>query len=981
MLATNPITLLNMKSHNKLGLLAGFGLMSLTEAVIETAYGTFPDHCPVSCASAGSDPAKWDHLHRVSDVSRCDQPLLFDLNVQNSVSDANTIVTIRTCTQGNEKAQKQGRAETSILSVGNDCGAKSTKKIKATIQTGRSSTNKAAVVGDVAAAASNLNAYLKDASCGSTLLFAKSGSTVVGLYSGADVTKASAAEFVTKFEEQSRSGRTMMQICDENAKFDQTLGIFAGSFADLANVQDAVKTWTNGKCMKSTDASIEGSSLELLVSNVSNSTTQGHSLNERANCRDIQVQSGDSCGSLASKCGISGADFTKYNPGKDMCSTLKPKQYVCCSAGTLPDHTPQPNGDGSCKAYTAKPGDGCFDIADAYGLKTEDIENLNKKTWGWAGCGRLQVGQVFCISKGTPPFPASVANAVCGPQVPGTKAPTDGSDIAKLNPCPLNSCCDVWGFCGVTADFCTKTPADTGAPGTAQPNTNGCISNCGTDIVNNDAGPSEYRSVGYFEAWNQKERDCLKMHVNQIDKKTVTHVHFAFATVNTDWTVSVEDVKGEFDKFKEFSGVKKVLSFGGWAFSTDPSTFQRFRDAAKPANRETFANNCIKFMKDNGLDGLDFDWEYPGAPDIPDIPPSTKEDALNYLKFLQLMKSKMPSGGSLSIAIPASYWYLKSFPVDKMQSVVDYFVYMTYDFHGQWDVANKFSVEGCPDGNCLRSHVNKTETHTALAMITKAGVKSNKLLIGISSYGRSFRMSSPSCGGPNCKYTGTSTKSDAYPGRCTKTGGYISNAELSEIISKKSYPIVRKGFDKTSDSDILMYGEGSKVDWVAYMTAETKKSRVDWIKGLNFGGTSDWAVDLMEFVGENDNPNDDDTCKADDRTYSTAKTTDPMYMPWYLMDPENAAASKVQYVTIVNLTPHTFKLDHTHSYQMKQFVWGDVPPGKSYQASMSSGLLKTSFYITNGARHGYSSNRSPRGCDRTKQPQINYWFQNTNIVR
>lgn len=40
-------------------------------------------------------------------------------------------------------------------------------------------------------------------------------------------------------------------------------------------------------------------------------------------------------------------------------------------------------------------------------------------------------------------MPNSVANAICGPQVPGTEAPTDGQDLASLNPCPLNACCDI----------------------------------------------------------------------------------------------------------------------------------------------------------------------------------------------------------------------------------------------------------------------------------------------------------------------------------------------------------------------------------------------------------------------------------------------------------------------------------------------------------------------------------------------------------
>lgn len=42
---------------------------------------------------------------------------------------------------------------------------------------------------------------------------------------------------------------------------------------------------------------------------------------------------------------------------------------------------------------------------------------------------------------------------------------------------------------------------------------------------------------------------------------------------------------------------------------------------------------------------------------------------------------------------------------------------MTYDLHGQWDAGNQWASPGCPTGNCLRSHVNRTETMGALVSV------------------------------------------------------------------------------------------------------------------------------------------------------------------------------------------------------------------------------------------------------------------------
>lgn len=157
-------------------------------------------------------------------------------------------------------------------------------------------------------------------------------------------------------------------------------------------------------------------------------------------CTYILVNSGDSCASLATRCKISAADFTKYNPSSTLCSTLAIGEPVCCSSGSLPNLTPQKNPDGTCASYTVKAGDYCGLIAQNNHITVDNIEAYNTKTWGWNGCGNLQLGANICLSSGDPPMPASVSGTVCGPQVPGTKRPSSWSQISSLNPCPLNAC-------------------------------------------------------------------------------------------------------------------------------------------------------------------------------------------------------------------------------------------------------------------------------------------------------------------------------------------------------------------------------------------------------------------------------------------------------------------------------------------------------------------------------------------------------------
>ncbi|KAK3938836.1 glycoside hydrolase superfamily [Diplogelasinospora grovesii] len=563
-------------------------------------------------------------------------------------------------------------------------------------------------------------------------------------------------------------------------------------------------------------------------------------------CTYIQAQAGDGCWALAQRCGITQDQLQQYNTAHNFCNTIQVGEYVCCSAGSLPDFSPKPYSNGTCYTYTAQPGDTCYAIATANRMTVDKITQVNNLTWGWTGCSGLQIGQRICLSGGTPPFPAPVANAVCGPQVPGTVPATGSSPWgwAWYNQCPLNACCDKWGQCGITPEFCTNTTAPNGAPGTSAHGTNGCISNCGTDVKRTGVAPQTPFRIAYFEAWN-KQRPCATMDISKVtDGGRYTHVHFGFANITANWQVDVSGARDQFGGLVALKGIKRILSFGGWGFSTDPYTFNIFRTGVLDGNRQTLAANVAKFIVDNNLDGVDFDWEYPGAQDIdiPTIPPDSLDSGKNYAAFLGLVRSHLPSDKSLSIAIPASYWYLKGFhPILQFEGAVSYYVYMTYDLHGQWDYNNKFSNPGCPNGNCLRSHINKTEIEYALAMATKAGIASTRIVPGLALYGRAFQMTDPSCTGVNCTFTGP--QSGAPPGRCSQTAGYLSNIELEEILAQADDPDSDTVYDVTQyqdEGDVLIFNG----TWVSWLTPGSYNDRQSWYDSMHFGGNADWAIDL-----------------------------------------------------------------------------------------------------------------------------------------
>ncbi|KAE8404436.1 hypothetical protein BDV37DRAFT_293915 [Aspergillus pseudonomiae] len=821
--------------------------------------------CPVACHIAGPNPSNWSLYHNFDQLQFCHQTMFYDFSLYDRVDDPDTLHRLYACSSSGPDWSSLPRPSAKMASAA--------ESVNTTYSLGWW-TEGALAPSDIISVLKQMRYYMKSQHIATrsternTFMFARSGSAAVGIYIGKGLQSEGVASFAAKALADNlrtlriSSSNVAMQLCDPTSNNAHTFGIFASSNGSFSPVQDAMKTWSTGGCLSFEHTkNVTGPAVHttpLLKS--SPNTTQSNTtrptssspgkLVARAECSTIQVEGGDDCAALATKCGISAADFTEYNSDPQLCSSLKPGQHVCCSSGTLPDFAPKPNPDGSCASYTIQEDDNCADLAAQYSLTKEDLEGFNKKTWGWNGCSNVWIGTIICLSSGSPPMPNPVANAVCGPQVPGTETPKDTTDIAGLNPCPLNACCNVWGQCGITDEFCIDT--STGAPGSAKKGTNGCISNCGTQLVRGDA-PEVFRSIAYFEGYSLGSRACLYQDAIQIDGSKYTHLHFAFGQLTEQYEVKFEDVltEYEFRNFMKVAGPKKILSFGGWDFSTLPATYNIFRQGVKPANRLTMATNIANFVKANNVDGVDIDWEYPGAPDIPGIPPDDPDSGDNYLAFLVILKNLLP-GKSVSIAAASSYSYLRYFPIEKISKIVDYIIYMTYDLHGQWDAMNPNSQIGCPSGMCLRSQVNLTETISSLVMITKAGVPSHQVVVGVTSYGRSFAMADPTCHGPECFYTGGPYDSQATPGKCTTTGGYISNAEINEILEgsttngllKRDGRVNQHYVDPASDSDILIYDNNQ---WVAYMSAETKASRKSLYERLNMGGTTDWATDLQEY--------------------------------------------------------------------------------------------------------------------------------------
>lgn len=108
-------------------------------------------------------------------------------------------------------------------------------------------------------------------------------------------------------------------------------------------------------------------------------------------------------------------------------------------------------------------------------------------------------------------------------------------------------------------------------------------------------------------------RDCLWLKAEKANTNNYTHIHWGFVEIeSTSFKVVIKDEHKQWPAFKNLTNVKRIVSFGGWAYSTENPGATIMRQAII-GNRNLFAANVAKFAEDEGIDGVDIDWEYPGV--------------------------------------------------------------------------------------------------------------------------------------------------------------------------------------------------------------------------------------------------------------------------------------------------------------------------------------------------------------------------------
>ncbi|MGE5327973.1 MAG: glycosyl hydrolase family 18 protein [Deltaproteobacteria bacterium] len=269
--------------------------------------------------------------------------------------------------------------------------------------------------------------------------------------------------------------------------------------------------------------------------------------------------------------------------------------------------------------------------------------------------------------------------------------------------------------------------------------------------------------IGYYAGW----AGYNGFTPDKIDAGKLTHINYAFANISSDLKIAIGDPgidPSNFEKLKtlklQYPNIKTLISVGGWSWS------EKFSDAAlSDSSRTIFADSCVQFIKANGFDGVDIDWEYPVGGGLP-TNVYRSEDKQNFTLLLAKIREKLDAQGAadgkkylLTIAGGASQYYINNTELRTLEQYLDYANIMTYDIHGTWDTYTDFNSPLY--NNTDTSPQYKLSIDSVVNAWVNAGVPIDKLVIGIPFYGYKYNSVTNINNGLYQKFSGGSSISYA----------------------------------------------------------------------------------------------------------------------------------------------------------------------------------------------------------------------------